>query len=35
MERFAKIINSQKLLTIFAKYSNLDVWKGSEYASVH
>ena len=28
-----KIINGFQLLTIFAKSSILDVWKGSEYAS--
>ena len=28
---FAKIINTCKLLTIFAKYSILEVWQGSEY----
>ena len=34
MKRFAKIVNGIKALTIFAKCSILDVWHGSEYASV-
>ena len=29
MKCFVKIVNS---LTTFAKYSNLDVWQGFEYA---
>ena len=29
----AKIVNSCKSVTVFAKYSFLDVWQGSEYAS--
>ena len=33
MERFMKIVNGQKPLTIFAKCSILNVWQGSEYAS--
>ena len=33
MERFVKIVNYWKLLTIFAKHSILEVWKISEYAS--
>ena len=33
-EQFVKIANSGKPLTIFAKYSILDVWQGSENASV-
>ena len=33
MERFAKIINDQRPLTIFAKRSILDVFQSSEYAS--
>ena len=32
MECFAKIVNSWKSLTIFAKRSILDAWQGSEYA---
>ena len=31
MELFAKIINDQQPLTIFAKSSNLNVWQDSEY----
>ena len=34
MECFAKIVSGQKLLTLFVKGSTLDVWQGSEYASV-
>ena len=33
MESFAKILSNYKLLSIFAKYSILDVSHGSEYAS--
>ena len=33
MERFAKIVNGFLRLTIFAKRSIFDVWKGCEYAS--
>ena len=33
MERFAKIINGFKALTIFAKHFILDFWHGSEYVS--
>ena len=33
MERFGKIVNHWKLLTIFAKLSSLDIWQVSEYAS--
>ena len=33
MQRFAKIVNKWKPLTIFAKHSSFDVWQGSEYAS--
>ena len=29
MERFAKIVNGQKSLIIFAKGSILDAWQGS------
>ena len=32
MERFPILVNGWKLLTIFAKRSNLDFWQGSEYA---
>ena len=32
MERFTKIVNCLKSLTIFVKRSILDVWQGSEYA---
>ena len=33
MERFAKIVNGQKPLTVFSKRSVLGVRMGSEYAS--
>ena len=33
MELFAKIVNSWKPLSIFAKSSILDVWQDSEYSS--
>ena len=33
MERFAKIVDDFKLLTIFAKRSILGAWPGSEYAT--
>ena len=33
MEPFA-IVNGKNPLTIFAKYSILDVWQGSKYATV-
>ena len=33
MERFAKIVNGEKSLTISAKRTILDVWHGSEYPS--
>ena len=33
MELFAKSVTSFQPLTVFAKYSILDVWLGSEYAS--
>ena len=33
MELFAKIVKNEKLFTICAKTSILDVWQGSEYAS--
>ena len=33
MERFAKIFNGQKQVTISAKHSILDVWQGLEYTS--
>ena len=33
MVHFAAIINNWKLLPIFAKYSILNVWQGSEYTS--
>ena len=33
MESFVKIVNDKKLLTIFAKWSMLDVWQGSECTS--
>ena len=33
MKRFAEIVYTCKVLTIFAKRSILDVWHGSEYAS--
>ena len=32
-ERFTKIVNDQKPLTIFTSRSILDVWQGSKYAS--
>ena len=35
MELFMEIVNGWKLLTIFAKSSILDIWLGSEYASVY
>ena len=31
IERFAKIVNDWKPLTIFAKHSILDAWQGSVY----
>ena len=34
MERFAKIVNGLEPLPVFVKRSILDVWKGSQYASV-
>ena len=34
MELFAKIVNTWKPLTIFAKNSILDIWQGSEYVSM-
>ena len=34
MERFVKIVNSMKQLTIFAKCSFLELWLGSKKASV-
>ena len=34
MDRFVKVVNSYKLLTIFAKRSILHVRQGSQYASV-
>ena len=33
MERLLKIGNSFKPLTIYTKWSTLDVWQGSDYAS--
>ena len=33
MQCFAKIVNTKKLLTMFAKHYLLDVWRGSEYTS--
>ena len=33
MEHFEKIVEGFELLTIFAKFSILNVWQGSEYAS--
>ena len=33
MKLLAKIVKNEKLFTIFAKTSILDVWQGSEYAS--
>ena len=35
MEVFAKIVNGFQLITIFAKSSFLDVWQGSEYATIN
>ena len=35
IELFSKIVNSFYSLTIFAKSSILDVWKGSEYTSLN
>ena len=34
MELFVKMAMAQRSLTILAKYPVLDVWQGSEYASV-
>ena len=34
IECFAKIVSGQRLLTFFVKHSILDVWQGSQYASV-
>ena len=34
MEYFAKIVDGIKLLTFFVKHSILDIWQGSDYASV-
>ena len=34
LRRFVKIVNCQKKSTIFAKYSILHVWQGSEYVSL-
>ena len=34
MKRFAKVVNSEKLLTDFVRHSILDDQVGSEYASV-
>ena len=31
-ERFAKLVNGFKPVTIFAERSILDIWQGSEYA---
>ena len=31
MKLYAKIVNVVQQLTIFAKYSILDIWKGSEH----
>ena len=31
---FAKMVDKNTLLAIFAKLSTLDVWQGSEYTSV-
>ena len=31
IERFAKIVNNSKPLTIFGKSSILDIWQGAEY----
>ena len=33
MERFAKIVNGWKPLTIFGKYFIIDVWQDLKYAS--
>ena len=33
MERFVRIVKIEKLLTIYAKTSILDVWQSSEHAS--
>ena len=33
-ERFTKIINIKRLLTIFAKNYIIDVWQGFRYVSV-
>lgn len=33
MQCFAKIVNTKKPLTMFAKHYLLDVWAGSEYTS--
>ena len=33
MELFSKIVEGYKPLTMFAKWSILDIWQGSEYAS--
>ena len=33
MKLYAKIVNVVQKLTIFAKYSILDIWKGSEHDS--
>ena len=32
MERFVKIVDAWKPLTIYVKCSILDVWQGSEYS---
>ena len=32
VELFAKMVNGEKLLTVFVKSSILAVWQGSEYA---
>ena len=34
IERFAKIVHGFDPLTIFKKFSILDVWQGSEYVFV-
>ena len=34
MERFVKMVSGSYSLTIFEKYSILDVWQDSEYVSV-
>ena len=31
---FGRMVNCQKLLTIFAKCPVLDIWKGSDYVTV-